>query len=149
MPAEIITFIERPWAPWLAGLLFALGIGHIAVVVFLERLRSHMILGPKVGQDSETKAVPPWLMGVGERLFFTIAVGVELSGAGVAMMTWLVIKLASNWNRVGREDTRKGITEDERILLPIRWSLSAALAGLLSMTFALLGGLICMGKLWW
>ena len=139
---NIYLLLKESLGPWLMGLLFSLGIGHMAVLVFLTRLRNYMNLGPKSGEKSVTEAVPSWLMGVGERLFFTIAVGVNLSGAGVAMMVWLTLKLAANWNRPGRLNAREGLDDEERELLLVRWALSAALAGLLSMTFALIGGLI-------
>ena len=133
----------HPWTPWVAGLVFSLGFGHVAVYEFLVRLRLYMNLGSKPGQESITKAVPSWLMGVGERFFFTIAVGVNLSGAGVAMMAWIAIKMAANWNRPGPPNE-----EEEDLLIRKRFALSAAVAGMMSMIFALLGGLICKGKIW-
>jgi len=41
----------------------------------------------------------PWVTGITERLFFTVAVAFELSGVATAMMGWMAIKLAANWNR--------------------------------------------------
>ncbi len=121
---------------WLVGLVFSLGIGHVAVVVFLKWLRSYMKLEPKLDKGK----VPPWLMGVGERLFFTIAVRYDMPGVVVAMIAWLGLKLASNWKRPPEE-----ITQEDRLK---DWALSAALAGLLSMTFALLGGLLWEGTIY-
>jgi len=78
------------------------------------------------------------LTGVVERLVFALFVAFDLSGAVPAMMGWLAIKLASNWNRKDIEshaNTRA-------------FTFSALLAGLISMLFAALGGLISNGKPW-
>src|SRR5215472_8427682 len=84
---------------------------------------------------SQAKRVPPRLTGVVERLVFALFVAFDLSGAVPAMMGWLAIKLASNWNRKDIEshaNTRA-------------FTFSALLAGLISMLFAALGGLISNG----
>ena len=52
--------------------------------------------------------------------------------------------MAGNWNRPLREKA-----DEEEHLIAIRFSLTSALAGVVSMTFALIGGLICKGKIWW
>ena len=148
LPEVFGSFMADPWGRWLVGLGFSLGVGHVAVDQFLKRLRHYMKLGPKPGQGSETQAVPSWLMGVGERFFFTFAVAFNVSGASVAMIGWLGLKLAANWSRPGREATQEGLDPQESVLRVVRWSLSAAIAGLLSMTFALLGGLICNSTIW-
>lgn len=59
-------------------------------------------------------------------------------GAATAMMGWLAIKLASNWNRKDMESNPNSRA----------FSFSALLAGLLSLMFASLGGMIACGNLW-
>src|SRR5206468_10617167 len=92
-------------------------------------------LGEKPKED--IKRVPPWLTGAVERLAFAVFVGLELPGAATAMMGWLAIKLATNWNR---DDMQK-------VGAARPFSFTALLAGLISMTFAALGGMIACGKL--
>ena len=67
--------------------------------------------------------------------FFAVAVAVNLSGVATAMLVWITVKLVTSWNRPGQKETirlRKG-------------AYTALLGSLLSMLFALGGGLICAG----
>jgi len=121
---------------WVAGLSFALFAGGIVVWLFLYPVRGFMGLGDK--PKPKIKRVPPWLTGFVERFVFAILVGLDLPGAATAMMGWLAIKLASNWNRKDMED----------VVAVRAFSFSALLAGLISMMFAALGGVIAGGKLW-
>ena len=119
---------------WIAGLVFSLGIGHIAIWLFLRWLQRW--LGDTPG-DKGGKRVPDWVTGSIERLFFTILVGAnDASGVPALMLGWLALKLATNWNHPIHKDPE---------LRP--FAIRALLAGLLSMMFALVGGLICAGKL--
>jgi hypothetical protein len=72
-----------------------------------------------------------------ERLFFTVLVGLEVPGAPAAMIGWLALKLATDWNH---PDWKEKAAARE-------FAASALLGGLVSMLFALIGGLICAGKL--
>lgn len=121
---------------WIAGLLFAVVIGGIVVPGFLYSVRGLLGLGDKPKQ--KTKRVPPWLTGIVERFVFTVLVGLEIAGAATAMMGWLAIKLATNWNRKDMENATAARP----------FSFTALLAGLISMMFAALGGMIASGKLW-
>lgn len=82
------------------------------------------------------KTVPPWLTGLIERLFFTVAVAFNLTGTAPAMIGWIAVKMASHWTR---QHVEHG--PDSRFLV-----FSALLAGLVSMFFALLSGLIACGQ---
>jgi hypothetical protein len=73
-----------------------------------------------------------------ERLAFAVFVGLELPDATTAMMAWLALKLAANWNR----------SDLERTSAARPFLFTALLAGLISMVFAALGGMIASGKLW-
>ena len=132
------------WIQVLVGFAFSLGLGYVVVSLFLKCLRQYMKVEPKPGSDLRTKGVPSGLMGLVERLFFTIVIAFDISGASVAMIAWLGAKLASNWNLRARE-----AHDEEDRLIAVQFSVSAAVAGLLSMMFALLGGLICRGDIWW
>jgi hypothetical protein len=113
-------------------MLFSLGIGHLATKTFINRLRNWM--GSPKSPAALTKEVPPGLTGLIERLFFFTLVGAGVEGYPTAMMAWLAVKLATNWNH---PEVKGDSGTDTRA-----FALSALLAGLISMTFALLGGLL-------
>jgi len=114
---------------WIIGLGFSLAVGHYCTKLFLKWLRNKY----KVEKPEGEKSVPPWLTGLIERLFFTIAVAFAPLAAVTAMMAWLGIKTATHWARA--HEIREG--SDSRFLV-----FSSLLAGLVSMLFALIGGLI-------
>ena len=88
---------------WIVGLLFASVVGGIVVPLFLYSVRGMLRLGEKPKKD--IKRVYPWLTGAVERLAFAVFVGLELPDATTAMMAWLALKLAANWNRSDLERT--------------------------------------------
>jgi hypothetical protein len=82
---------------------------------------------------------PAWLTGGVERLFFTILIGlftIQGQGLATAMMGWIGIKMAINWNRADQN-----ANPDARA-----FGFSAALAGLVSLGFALWGGSLISGE---
>ncbi|WP_157719519.1 hypothetical protein [Pseudomonas oryzae] len=81
-------------------------------------------------------SAPPWLTGMTERLFFTVLVAFAVSDVATTMVAWLALKLATNWHRFQDDSTAR------------YFGFSALLAGLVSMLFAFLGGLIVRGDLW-
>jgi hypothetical protein len=124
----------------LAGLALSRLGGGIFAHVILWALRKYQGLGEKPKRsEGEPNRVPPWLTGVTERLFFTIIVAFDISGAATAMIGWITLKLVSNWNRTSPQSP-----EHEQWSA---WAFSALIGGLVSMLFALLGGLVCSGKL--
>lgn len=118
---------------WILGLAISLLVGHFAVDYFLRELRKHMQLGDKPALPEPLKRVPSWLTGALERLFFTLLVAFNVSGTPTAMVGWLALKLATNWNRPDLEDKVQARS----------FAFSGLIAGLLSMLFALVGGRIC------
>ncbi len=122
---------------WIIGLFFSLVVGGIVTWLFLRFLRNLLGKQNKVLIFTDGKEVPAWLTGAVERLFFTVLVGLEVSGAPTAMIGWLALKLATNWNHPDWKD-KPGARA---------FAFSALLAGLVSMLFALLGGLVCARKL--
>lgn len=114
---------------WIIGLTVSLVGGHYAAVWFLKWLRGkHGVKKPE-GE----KSVPPKITGLVERSFFTIAVVFAPLAAVTAMIAWIGIKVATHWVRL----KEVGVISDSSFLL-----ISAVLAGLISMFFALIGGLI-------
>lgn len=121
---------------WVTGLAIALIVGQLITWIFLKLLRTWMGT-PDKSPQALAKRVPPWLTGTIERLFFTVLVGANVDGFPTAMMAWLALKLASNWNHKdveGHPDARA-------------FAISALLAGIVSMLCALVGGLIIAKKL--
>jgi hypothetical protein len=118
----------------LLGLLFSI-VGGLVVGPLLGILRGSMELGAK--PEPERNRVPAWLTGVVERGFFTLMVYYDVSGTGTAMVGWLALKFATNWNfQASAEADTRG------------FAFSALVAGLVSMLFALLGGQVAKGRFW-
>jgi hypothetical protein len=118
---------------WIVGLFVALAVGGVVTGWFLGSLRSYLNIARPSGRD-----VPNWLIGVSERLFFAVIIAFNISGAAVAMMVWIVLKIIPNWELHVKLGTANK---------PLTWS--SILASLCSMLFALLGGLIMRGAIWY
>ncbi len=125
---------------WTLGMAFSAIVGAFTTWAFVTLLRAYLsfAVNPLERGSREIKRIPPALTGVLERLFFTAIVGLNLSGAAIAMIGWITVKMFPTWQRGGVED------QDDT---PIRWAYASLLAGLVSMLFAMIGGLICLGRL--
>jgi hypothetical protein len=121
---------------WVYGLLLSVVVGAIATWLFLDLLRHWL----RIKRKKPPGSIPPWLTGAVERLFFTVLIGIVglQPGFPAAMVGWLALKLATNWNYPDKQPR----------LQRRAYAFSALLAGLISMLFAALGGLICHGDLW-
>jgi hypothetical protein len=133
---------EAWWFTWAIGLGVSIVIGRFVTWGFLETLRWHMHI-PETNLDPSTRGVPAWFTGAAERLFFTVLVAFHMSGVTVAMIAWIAAKLDANWNRSSLDEPKY----DRDTIRRARGSFSILLAGLVSMLFALLGGLICSGDI--
>jgi hypothetical protein len=122
---------------WIVGLALAVVVGAVVTPLFLYSLRGAMGLGSKPKKSSYER-VPPWVTGVVERTIFAVLVGLNVPSAATAMMGWLALKLATNWNRKDMETNAKARP----------FAFTALLGGLVSMFFAALGGMVCSGALW-
>ena len=118
---------------WFLGLATGLIGGHFLVGEFLRRLRDYTKLGEKPPLEGGAKRVPPALTGAIERLFFTLLIALNISGTPAAMMAWLALKLATNWNHPDYKDNSGARP----------FAFSALLAGLVSMLTAVIAGTIC------
>jgi hypothetical protein len=116
---------------WLVGLTVAT-VGGMPIGLLLKRIRKTLgIDKPDVDKEKRLSAL---LTGVVERFVFAVFVGLNIQGIAPGMMAWLGLKLAANWNRTKDGDQ-----------VQISLALTAALAGLVSMMFAAIGGVICRG----
>ena len=142
---------------WILGFTFSLGIGHCFTKWFVNKIRE------KTGCATESdnwknyikysvevsslddkknkltynepvlKDLSPGLQGLIERLFFTIVIAFSIPGAAVSIMAWFAVKMITNLNR--------GDLPPKKIA---RMRAFTGLQGaLVSMIFALIGGLIC------
>ena len=120
------------------GLIITLGIGHGVIKLIHTWLHDRIKPPRPVGEG-----VPAGFTGFVERAGFFLFVVFDMPGITVSMMVWLGIKMAANWNRPGlvpSDDSDAGARR-------ARGAIAAAVLGLLSMGFALVGGLICRGAI--
>lgn len=132
---------------WLVGLVgVSLVLGSICsylVSMLLRRLFDHTARTRNWQLPAaETERVPfqRVLIGLIERLFFTILVAFNVPGVAAGLATWILVKMLTGWNRVAGE--------------PAAWRRMLAFNGLInslvSLLFAVLGGLIANGTIrWW
>lgn len=82
--------------------------------------------------------MPGWLVGLIERLVFTLAVAVVGMTVITAIMGWIGIKMVTGWSRAGKP-------EFDNMVFRI-WkdrAFSSLYGNLISMSFAVSGGIIC------
>ncbi len=127
---------------WSVGLAVSVLVGGLVTWGFLKILRRYTRI-PKSKPDPATRGVPAWLTGAIERLFFSLVVAFDLPGTTIAMIAWIAAKMAANWNR----PTLDQPSSPEEAIQRARGSFTALTAGLVSMAFAAIGGLICDGKI--
>ena len=121
---------------WILGLSLSLFGGFFAAKIVRDNLIS---FGNNPQRDQLTGAarVEGWKTGIIERFFFTIVVGLQYPGALPGMMMWLGLKLATNWNHPDFSQNREARTR----------AFIALLVGLVSMSFALIGGVVCASSI--
>ena len=79
-----------------------------------------------------------YVAGIVERLFFITIVVFDVSGAAGAMITWIVVKMATNWHIIA-----KGANgNDEDAYAYRRLAFCSLHTSLFSMLFAVVGGLL-------
>jgi hypothetical protein len=118
---------------WSIGLLgFAVIFGYFITALFTSKLRKHAEEG--VTPD---KVMAFWT-GTIERLFFTLLVAFEMSGIPTVLVAWIIFKVAPDWDRLKKETQAEDLKGPAFVRL---------LGNVLSMIFALVGGLICSGKI--
>ena len=84
------------------------------------------------GKPTDIKELPPYFLGMIERLFFTAIIFAGMSGVPIAMVAWIALKAANNWSFWMKQK--------------LEWSPylnSAFIGGIISMLLALIGGMVC------
>ena len=143
---------------WIIGLGVSLAVGQVATASFLIFLRRYveqrhqefrefskkrkllLFLGldfyPPI--DVSERHVPAWVTGPMERLFFTIVIVYDVSGAAIAMVAWITLKMLAS--RKYREKRAESVGIGSA--LPFEYA--GLLGNLSSMFFALVGGLLIL-----
>ena len=120
-----------------AGFGFSLFVGLVVVHYFHEWLKRKL---PEITEAHPQKGIPSGITGLIERLGFTLLVIVQPAAAPTAMMGWLGLKMAANWNK---DVTPAGAVDAEaRKTAWNRHAFAAILTGLVSMGFAWMGGML-------
>ena len=119
---------------WFIGLAFSLGLGHLITDLFVSKMWK------REGNEKHKNKVMAFWTGTIERLFFTLLVGFEMSGIPTVMVAWIIFKVAPDWERLKKETMAEELKGPAFVRL---------LGNVISMIFALVGGLICQGEIWW
>lgn len=156
-----LIFWHRIFSLWILALLVALVLGHLWVTSFLKFTRNCIYcLAIKREEEiddiyTESLAIPAIVTGVVERVFFGALVAFNIQAAGAAIGLWIVVKMGTDWQRLLQEDKNKKTIIDSTPLPPkgknkigprsLAWA--SLLAGVISLLFAVIGGLICRAAL--
>jgi hypothetical protein len=109
---------------------------------FIEWLRDKAEVPQDIRKEINTILAPSQYLtkfaGVLERLFFTIVVIFYGAGVAAAMITWMVVKMATNWHLIAKSTSEI----DRKSLAYRRFAFCSLYAGMVSLLFALLGGLL-------
>jgi len=135
-----LIFYYRLFSPWVLGPVVALFLGHMWTTSFLKVIRNCIYcfaLKHKEKIDdiyTHSLALPATVVGVIEGIFFGALVAFDISATAAAMVTWILVKMATDWNRILATTGKRG---------PRSLAFSSLLASMISLFFALIGGLIC------
>ena len=119
---------------WPVGLLVSLVFGGIVTQYYARRVMK--LIGDEV---PSYRLFIPLSIGVVENLFFTIGVAFNLSGVMIGMVAWMGAKMAAHWGKESQEHQVSNIVTVRFLVL---------VGTMLSLLFAMIGGLICAGRLW-
>jgi hypothetical protein len=139
-----VTTARNSWL-WICGFTVALILGHFGTVTALRLVRNYIIRRVVERREEideiyvEPLAVPAWLTGFIERSFFCTLVAFDISATAAGMLTWILIKMATDWHRL----LGQGVASQFPMYGPRSLAFASLLAGIISLFFALIGGLIC------
>ena len=135
-----LIFYYRLFSWWILGGAVALVLGHLWITSFLKVVRNCIYCYAKKNEEEiddvfiRSLAVPAAVVGVAERIFFGTLVAFDISATAAAMVTWILVKMVTDWNRILASTGKWG---------PRSLAFSSLLANIISLFFALIGGLIC------
>jgi hypothetical protein len=128
------------WNALLAGLTFSLVVGAVIVPTFQRCLEFRV----RLPRRDDGIRIPPSLTGHIERLLFTLIVAFDISGTAPAMIAWVALKMAANWNSPEAQLEGTGEKPTAREVLNRRFS--ALLTSAVSLIVVVIGGTIALGK---
>jgi len=121
-----------------AGVVLALGGGWVAVHLYfwvLRRFRPEVLKLPEGEREShvDPNKLPAWVTGFVERMLFLAFVIFGEGGIPTALIGWLALKAATNWNHSASLGSRQR-------------AFAALLGGVISLGMAYLGEKIFLGQ---
>lgn len=114
---------------WFIGGYVSLFFGYFITEIF-HAWAFYTRIGDSDTQDREWRLV----VGTIERFFFMVAVAFSVTGAILGMMGWITLKTATNQNWIEAKKDEKFGTR----------AMCSLLSSMVSMLFALFGGLFCL-----
>ena len=125
------------------GLAFSLGAGRLTIPALRDRLERELT---PYHEEMEGRRIPPGVTGYIERFGFTLFAMAYPASSLTAMVGWLALKMASNWNKDlltrAREDDLHGrLAARFEKLVWNRHAFLGLLMGFISMLFAWIGGI--------
>ena len=90
--------------------------------------------------EREGEGIPPWIVGTFERLLAFALILFNVEQAMTVLIAWMAAKLAANWQRQTLVGDNSEVDRKIRI-----YTLTALMAGTLSLGFGALGGAIARG----
>ena len=127
------------WTVGLVGVSWGLGalVTHNFVQALLRKVDPTVIPLLQPGEELPLRKhmwLTRWLTGFIERTFFTVAIAASLPGITIAMVAWGALKGVAHWNNFEGKF---------RVYAYVGF-----LGTIVSMMFAMLGGLLAKGDLW-
>ena len=130
---------------WIHGSVVALVLGQLWTDTTLRLIRNYVYSQALKRKEKiediyvDSLAVPGWMVGMIERAFFGALVAFNISATAAGMVTWILVKMATDWHRIlGSSNQSKDAMYGPRSL-----AFGSLLAGMISLFFALMGGMVC------
>jgi len=138
-----ITFLGLIF--FLLGFVFSLYLGNIVIQYILNKFKDKigkMATEQKVeipGIYEHELFIPGSILGIYERILFTPLIAFEVSGIGGGMFIYITVKMTIDWLNLLKRGNESDFQNTGVRSLVFR----SLIGNILSMAFALIGGLIC------
>ena len=132
---------------WIHGSVVALVLGHLWTVTALHLIRNYVYGRTLKRQEQiaaiyiDSLALPGWAVGTIERVFFGALVAFDISATAAGMVTWILVKMATDWHRI----LGSGQQNADPMYGPRSLAFGSLLGSMISLFFALIGGMVCRG----
>jgi len=129
---------ENAWYNAILGLSVSLGLGTLVTYFVVKRLHEWVFRkarerNPKLTPNQMPERVPflPVLVGILERLVFTLLIVCNVSASGAFIGTWILAKIVTGWNRYTRAEVQFRMT-----------AFAGLIGSIISLLFAVLGAIL-------